>query len=74
MSGELPAGRRDDQAATDQAGGGGRRSPASYLYVRVFADGIEIAEQLSDGQTEAFLAQLRRLGVHGMVRFNSPCG
>ncbi len=46
----------------------------SLMLVRVFADRIEVAEQLSDDRTEQLLAELRRLGVQGKVIFHTPCG
>jgi hypothetical protein len=44
------------------------------MLVRVYGDRIEVTEQLSDDRTAKLVAQLRRLGLHGTVKFNTPCG
>lgn len=54
--------------------GTGFDQPSSLLLVRVFADRIEVSEQVSDERTAELLAGLRRLGVHGKVSFQTPCG
>jgi|GEM_PF-2562344 len=54
--------------------GTGLDQPSSLLLVRVFADRIEVSEQVSDKRTAELLASLRRLGVHGKVSFQTPCG
>jgi len=50
------------------------RATGSVMLVRIFGDRIEITEQVSDDRTDAFITELRRLGLDGTVAFNTPCG
>jgi hypothetical protein len=66
--------RPSDTATTPDFRANQAALPASLMLVRVFSDRIEVSEQLSRNHTSELIAQLRRLGVHGKITFNTPCG